>query len=358
MNVYALPATYFGLIACLCQPIPEENDPICRMQAEYRVLSDELRQDRSIDRRPIYEDWFERLQRAVQQFPKSPCAGWASGESYALLNGLGRYLESLDLLEEGLAKAKTDGSRRYYLQQMGEVSYWAALAEKDQALARKSMDSFARLRDLEGTPNAGWATGFEHEGSLQSMVFEEHERAAEAFAEAHRVYTNLTEAQRKSLSDVGGPPPERWLQQAAVEFARVGRAQEAIIALEELDKVQGRRQTLGGHLLLVLGDDSQEPKPSELYDFAASWLDKHPDEPRRPEVALRVAEGYDRLGRVDAAADRFEELLREAEDPTFRGKWRSVVEIAAAKLGNLYYRTTQQDRMDRLVERRRQWNQR
>lgn len=350
-----VPVACVSAFACLIPPIPDENDPICRLQSEYRREADMLRADRSVDRRPIYEDWFERLQRAVQQFPDSPCAGWATRESRALLNGLGRYRESLDMLEEGLAKAESDGSRGYYLQQMGEVSYWIAFAEKDAELARKSMDSFARLRELEKTPNAGWATGFEHEGSLQSVVFQNHGRAAEAFAEAHRVYTGLSEVQRKGMSDSAGPPPERWLQQAAVEYARVDRAQDAIVALQELETVQGRRQSLGQHLLLVLGDDSQEPKPGALYDFVASWLDEHPDEPRRPEVALRVAEGYDRLGRTEKAAVRFEELLQDAENPAFRERWRAVVEIAAAKLGNLYFRTTQQDKMDLLVERRRDW---
>jgi tetratricopeptide (TPR) repeat protein len=354
-----VPVVWVAGLASLVPPVPDENDPVCRLQSEYRREGDVLRADRSIDRRPIYEDWFERLQQATQRHPDSDCAGWATRESRALLNGLGRYRESLGMLEEGLAKATTDASRGYYLQQMGEVSFRVAFAEKDSQLAHKCIDSYARLRELEKTPNAGWPTGFEYEGTLQAVVLKNHLGAADAFAAAYRVYTQLPEAQQRNASDVAGaagPRSEHWLQQAAAEYARVDRPQEAIAAINELEKISGRRQSMGDHLLSVLGNGAPEHSPKALYDHIAAWLDEHPDEPRGPEVILLVGQGYERLGNTESAIATLEDLLRKAENQAFREQWRTVTEMAAAHLGRLYIQSSQLKKMENLVERRRDWN--
>jgi hypothetical protein len=144
-------------------PFHEPNrraDPIRGIDAEYIRASDAVRSDPTVDRNAFYEVWLATFKEAAEQYPRSHHVPLARRRIIELLNGLGRYPESITLLEEELQGAKGDwnpqfpvSGRAFLYYQIGELAYSAYLAGKDRYFARKAIDSFYKVRMLTGSPN-------------------------------------------------------------------------------------------------------------------------------------------------------------------------------------------------------------
>lgn len=294
------------------------DDPIYKLYQQHMQEADAVRNDLSIDRRAYLEAWLSQFSVALVNHPTSPYVSLAKSQMLGILNSLGRRTESVELLESMLDEARDDRQRAWCLHQMGLAAYGAAIVEKSPAYAEKAIDSFAKMREVEGHPNINWVTGFSKCGFIASTVLNDHARAAKFYNEGYLTLGRLSERQ---LAQVNNPNAvfvtEQILINAAVEYARTEQPGKAIDSMDKLAQIEGRQFPMTEHFVRLLSDARESPSLSLYCDRAAKWLSKNTDDKDVPRLAGQLGLAYETAGKYEQAETWLSVALDYADDPAF-----------------------------------------
>lgn len=326
------------------------QDPIGAMDQAYIHESKTAHFDDDLDRQRFYERWLQAFRQALQEHPDSAYVRTARSRTIELLNGLGRYRESIVALQEEYDAAGSDRSRAETLYHVGELAYKLGMSG-DVEMARKSINSFTQVRALVKEPNEWWVIGLCKSASLQSLVFSAHLEAAENYAKAYEIMPGLTPARRENLSSQQYYQ-EELPQRMAVEYAWAGRAEESIAALKRLDQLEDRHFSMVHHLRALLHSPKDRPQvPAAVVDYAAAWLEAHPNSQDAAQLGIDIARAYTDNGNRERSIEWYENVLRYAEDGEAGIGTRNAADLAASSLQGLYYQTGQTKKLEALKGR-------
>ena len=172
-----------GMFAGL-QDASEERDPNRPIHARYQDESRNVKLPTSEPRQKFFGHWVAVFDTAARRQPNTPAVRLAKDEMCVFLCALDRHREAYALREVLLAESLSNLERGGHLTQMGHTACSIALTESNKEFAQKAIDAFAKVREMyKERPDVGWY-GLQQEALLYSAVFDDHGKAAEAYAES------------------------------------------------------------------------------------------------------------------------------------------------------------------------------
>jgi len=293
-----------------------QEDPIVALHAEYgaQQRAQGVGQWPPGERRAFYEKWLARFEEVVRDNPYSPWVHSAYDARLELYNVLGRYRESLAILEVMLNEAEADWQRRNYLMQIGEVARDAALVENDEGLAKKSIECFQKVRELTNRADTRMYT-LVREAGVEALCLKNHARAAELYMQAYGLLPSVEEQEHPD--PCGSCNAEDLLSYATVEYAKAGNAERALEVFRQLAEVPEEDLSRTVYLTMILGEARWAGRAGweVICPYAQKWLDQHADDPHAPTLANNLGYAWMEAGQTRSAIGSFERALEYAAQP-------------------------------------------
>ncbi len=355
MYLYFLVAV--ALPAQLFAQLPARNvDPIFLLSEAYSQESLVVGRNPGIDRVEFFEHWLRRFQQVVMDNPLSPMRDVARSKINELLNGLGRWRESLEVYDLRLLEATSEHQRGQFWYDIGEVAYNGYFVERDDALAVRSIESFAKAREVKG--NGPWAiVGLQRSAQLEAFAFGNHCRAGDLYVQSFEVaerlappeLTQMGETQRNLLLETA-------LQGAVREFAAAEDGARALEAIRRLESLENRRLPMEIHLGVLLGEGHQREGLREYCDYVDAWLRRRTYDETMLNLMATLAFHYQAVGARDRAVAWNEAVLRRAEEPTFPKDKAELLKSTVHRLRVLYTTAGEHEKRARLDQRIATWD--
>lgn len=314
------------------------------LDARYMAESRFVGQDRSIDPQPYYERWLSEFQGFAEQAPNGWYRDRARMRVVAALNSLARPKDSVEVLQTLVDEERRKESEQSalfststladYLNQLGEASYSAAVLDRDESWARKSIDSFAEMREVLPVPCAAAVIGLSKSATLEGKLLGNRQREAELQLAAFETWRKLPKHEQRSDYRSQG---ESILGNAVVAFAEADQPEKALELLTTLEDF-----TLGGEphrraLNNLLAVGSQRRK-SDYVDYAEAWVQRHPKDSTVPSILLRVGSFHAVNSPKEKAVQFLDQAVASAEQGIGRLsdlQWMAL-QSQYSHLGRLY----------------------
>jgi tetratricopeptide (TPR) repeat protein len=304
-----------------------------------------IRGNYSFDRKAYYEHWLNRFEVASIENPGSRNVGLAVRRKVELLNGLGRFRESLDTVREILVMTKSEEARLNLLYDMGEIGRMVALIENDPEVAREALDSFAHVVKARGVTTGQSVTSLQQSADLEAAMFGNHARSAELYMQALAGLDQLTEPERRAMSDRQSYV-KTCLAGAAVEYAKANHPDRAIEVFRRFEEVGEPNQVRIQLLEMIRGAKEMEARRT-LAGFAWEWAERHPDAPEVENVWYEIGMRYRGIAEQTRAAMAFQKFVDLVEKPGAPADPTAVV-TARSYLRDYYKNTGDKEKLQAL----------